>query len=97
MAPSNGRLERLVMHQHLVADVVGQQAAQGREELVLVPGQEAAVDVGRRLTGDHVVLVAGLEPGRVGRVAQNCCQHAGRRPEVLDQSVGGLLGIDASR
>ena len=40
------------------------------QELLLVSGQEAAVDVCGGLAGDDVDLVAGVQLGRVGRVAE---------------------------
>ena len=60
-------------------------------------GQEAAVDVGRRVLGDDVVLVAGVEHRDVAGVLQRAAHEALRAAEVAEQLVEVLVGPAACR
>ncbi len=66
-------------------DVLAGEVADGGEQLVLVAGQEAAVDVGRRVLRDDVVLVAGVEHRHVAGVLQRAAHETLRAAEVVEQ------------
>ena len=60
----------------------------------LPPGQHPAVDDCLGGGRDDVGLVAGLEHGRVGGVAQRGAEHAGHRPEFGDAAFQ-VVGVEA--
>jgi len=75
----------------LNSDVAAHDLPDSRYERVCVAGEVAAVDIGDGLTGDDVVLVTGLEHGRVRRVAYAGADHAYGGTELLQQLVGRAL------
>jgi hypothetical protein len=79
--------------QHLDLDVLADDLAHLGEELLLVAGQEAAVNDRGGLAGDHVRLVARGEHRRVRGVAQGRADHAGHRPELGDRRVH-VVGVE---
>src|SRR5699024_9259997 len=83
-----GRVHRdpYVVHDHL--DVLAAELVEQGQHLLLVPGQEAAVEPGFRRLRDDVDLVPALEHGQVRRVAQGAGDEvagpAGQRQERPD-------------
>ena len=84
-----GGLDRDLRDRHLITHLVTEQFGDGVVELLLVAGDESAVDAGGRPSGDHVQLVAGVQHRRVGRVRHGGADHPGDRAEPGE----GLLGI----
>ncbi|CAK7282174.1 hypothetical protein SGPA1_20140 [Streptomyces misionensis JCM 4497] len=82
-----GGLDGLVGVHVLAADVRAEQPVEVAEELLLVAGQEAAVDVRGGLAGDDVDLVTGVELGGVGGVAQGRADQLGDAAELGDRGL----------
>ena len=59
---------------------------------LLLAGQGAAVDGRAGPAGDDVVLVAGVQPGRVGGVAQRRADHVGDRGRAWRSTAPGRSG-----
>jgi len=76
------------MVDELAADAAGEQAVDLGQELVLVAGQEAAVELGLGVLGDDVDLVAGGEDGRVDGVGEGGADHPCDGAELGEDVAG---------
>ena len=78
-------------------DVLAGELADGVQQVVVVAGQEPAVERGAGALRDDVVLVAGLGHGEVRGVLQRPADEALGAAEVVEQLVEVLVGVATCR